>query len=369
MYHHCLHCNAELGANDVIEAFPVGRRVAFDAERGRLWVVCAKCERWNLAPFESRYEAIEQAEKAYRSTSVRMSTDNIGLARWGDGTTLVRVGRPLRPEFAAWRYGDQFGRRRRKAIIGGSLLAAGGAAIVGGAVASGAGLIALLPIAHSFNLIMLTKNQRASLTPLAHPDGKWFLPIGNPRIIPGTRSADDWAIEVGWVRRLEQPKLTLKSWFGNGQNSEQGRVTLTDELARSALAKMLPRVNGGGAPGSRVQDAVSLIEDAGGSEGLMSWAVNQRRVWGAQQTMGDTGDIGYIPKPARLAIEMAVHEERERLALLGELAELERAWQTAEEVAAIADKLLTPESVDTRLASLREKAFTTEAPRHRGKAE
>ena len=353
MYSHCLHCNAKLGTNDVLEAFPVGRRVAFDSLKGRLWVVCAKCERWNLAPFESRYEAIEQAERAYRSTSVRMSTDNIGLARWGDGTTLVRVGRPLRPEFAAWRYGDQFGRRRRRVIIGGSLLAAGGAAIVGGAVVSGAGLVALLPIAHSFNLIMLTKNQRATLTPLAHPDGKWFLPFGNPRIVAGTRGPNDWAIEVGWMRRLDQPRVTLRSWFGNGQNFEQGRVTLSDDLARDALAKLLPRVNGGGAPGSRVRQAVSLIEDAGGSEGVMSWAARQRRAWGAQQNVGDTGDIAFIPKPARLAIEMAVHEERERLALLGELVELERAWQTAEEVAAIADQLLTPESVNMRLDKLR----------------
>ncbi len=342
MYHHCLHCNAKLGANDVLEAFPVGRRIAFDSEKGRLWVVCTKCERWNLAPFESRWEAMEQAERAYRSTGVRMSTDNIGLAKWGDGTTLVRVGRPLRPEFAAWRYGDQFGRRRRRTIIGTSLLAAGGAAIVGGAVASGAGLIALLPIAHSLNLIMLTKNQRASFTPLAHPDGKWFLPIGNPRLLAGTRGPDDWAIEIGWMRRLDRPSLTLKSWLGSGQKSEQGRVTLTDDLARDALTKMLPRVNGTGAPGARVQDAVSLIENAGGSEHLMSWAAQQRRAWGAQQTSGDTGDIAYIPKPARLAIEMAVHEERERLALLGELAELERAWQAAEEIAHIADSLLTP---------------------------
>lgn len=354
MYSHCLHCNAALGANDVLEAFPVGRRVAFDSDKGRLWVVCSKCERWNLAPFESRFEAIEQAERAYRSTSVRMSTDNIGLAKWPDGTTLIRVGRPLRPEFAAWRYGDQFGRRRRRAIIGGSVLAAGGAAIIGGAVASGAGLIALLPIVHAFNMIMLTKNQRAGMTPLAHPDGKWFLPMGNPRIVAGTRGPDDWAIDIGWVRRLDQPRLTLKSWFGNGQNMEQGRVLLTDSLAREALAKVLPRVNGGGAPKGRVQDAVSLIEDAGGSEGVMSWAVKQRRAWGAQQTIGDTGDIAYIPKPARLAIEMAVHEERERLALLGELAELERAWLDAERIAGIADSLLVPEDVATRLAGMKD---------------
>jgi len=43
---------------------------------------------------------------------VRASTDNIGIARHPEGLELVRIGKPLRPEFAAWRYGDQFGRRK-----------------------------------------------------------------------------------------------------------------------------------------------------------------------------------------------------------------------------------------------------------------
>jgi uncharacterized protein (DUF2237 family) len=35
-------------------------------------------------------------------------------SRLREGLDLVRIGRPLRPEFAACRYGDQFGRRRRR---------------------------------------------------------------------------------------------------------------------------------------------------------------------------------------------------------------------------------------------------------------
>ena len=41
----------------------------------------------------------------------------------------------------------------------------------------------------------------------------------------------------------------------------------------------------------------------------------------------------------RLALEMAVHEESERRVLEGELAHLAEAWQGAEEIAAIADRL------------------------------
>ena len=52
MYATCLFCHARLGINDAVEQFPVGRRLAFDAAKGRLWVVCDGCGRWNLSPLE-----------------------------------------------------------------------------------------------------------------------------------------------------------------------------------------------------------------------------------------------------------------------------------------------------------------------------
>lgn len=364
MYTHCVHCQAELGRNDVLEAFPVGRRVAFDEAQGRLWVVCGKCERWNLAPFESRWEAIEQAERAYRGTTVRVATDNIGLARWRDGTTLVRIGRPLRPEFAAWRYGDQFGRRRRRAWFTGGAATLGVGAFVGGAALTGAGLLALAPVLHVSTALLAAGTMRVRYRPLAHPDGDWFLPIGNPRLVPGT-GPEPWGIEIGWVRRLDSPTLTWRQYLSpgiNGNNGENGRVTLHGELARDTLAKLLPSVNGGGATRERVDEAVTLLDELGGPERVLPWAIEQRRAWGAKQTFGDTGDLGYIPRPARLAIEMAVHEERERLALAGELAELERAWLEAERIARIADRLLVPDVITQRLAALRGERPATDVP-------
>ena len=59
MYSTCIFCHSHLGANASVEHFPVGRRLAFDVSRGRLWVVCRKCERWNLTPLEERWEAVE----------------------------------------------------------------------------------------------------------------------------------------------------------------------------------------------------------------------------------------------------------------------------------------------------------------------
>ena len=135
MYSTCLFCNEDLGKNEVVEQFPIGRRLAFDAAKGRLWVVCRKCERWNLTPIEERWEAIEECERIFSETRLRASTDNIGLAKLREGLELVRIGSALRPEMAAWRYGDQFGRRRRKHLI-----------YTGAGVAAVAGLVVLGPV-------------------------------------------------------------------------------------------------------------------------------------------------------------------------------------------------------------------------------
>jgi len=114
MYSTCLFCRAPLGANERIEHFPVGRRLAFDSAKGRLWVVCPSCSRWNLTPLEARWEAIEECERLLRTTPARLTTDRVGLAVLGP-FSLVRVGAPARRELAWWRYG----RRLRRRLWGG----------------------------------------------------------------------------------------------------------------------------------------------------------------------------------------------------------------------------------------------------------
>ena len=63
-----------------------------------------------------------------------------------------------------------------------------------------------------------------------------------------------------------------------------------------------------------------------------------------------------LPLTERLALEMALHEDFERRALEGELAELERAWREAEEIAAIADDLLPSPKLAGALDALRARA-------------
>lgn len=358
MYSTCIHCRKSLGANEAIEALPIGRRIAFDAKQGRLWVVCRGCERWNLTPFDERWDAIEQSERAFRDTRVRVSTDNIGLARLADGTELVRIGAPQRPEFAAWRYGDQFGRRRTKAIVTGVGVTAAAGLIVSGAVASGVGLAALAPLAHVMNVVGLVSAIGMAHKPLDHPDGGRFMPIGSPRIIPSDRAAG-WAIDIGYAAHYHGPDPTLRNggYWGmtrrqEGKN-ELGRVQLHGADAVPLLRRLMPLINRGGARRTVITDGVSLIEGAGGPERFGKWAVGMRREWAAKSTFGDTGDLNAIPVAARLAFEMAINEDAERQALEGELSALERAWAEAEGIAAIADSLLVPESVANQLNRLK----------------
>ncbi len=353
MYTTCLFCSGVLGTNEVIEQFPVGRRLAFDPEKGRLWVVCRRCQRWNLTPLEERWEAIEQAERLYRDTRLRVSTEQIGLARLSEGLELVRIGRPQRPEIAAWRYGDQFGRRRRRQLLGaGAVVTAGGIALAGG-LAAGLGVA----VSYQLGRLLLSLAKR-----------------GNPIVIIG-RVRDDGGKLVNVKRRH-----LLKSTLGMGADGglavnvahTHGVVHLEGSEARRALATLLPTVNQLGGTNDEVQLAVGRLERAGTAERFL---LDQARR-GARLTPvvapedwrqfsdweGAAWESGlYALSPQLgLALEMALNEEQERRLLEGELAELEAAWREAEEIGAIADSLFLPEAVERAFARLKGRGTTPE---------
>jgi hypothetical protein len=108
MYANCIFCSAGLGSNESLPRFPVGRTLAFDAEKGRLWAVCPRCARWNLAPLEERWETLDDAERRFRDCRLRAQRENIGLARLADGTRLVCAWG--RHSWASWRHGATAGR-------------------------------------------------------------------------------------------------------------------------------------------------------------------------------------------------------------------------------------------------------------------
>ena len=113
MYHTCLRCNGSLGANTEISHLEVGRRIAFDTHRGRLWVICTHCGQWNLTPLEERWEALEECEHLARKAEARGSGTTAALAKTESGLELLRVGGMSDADIANWRYGRRIDERNR----------------------------------------------------------------------------------------------------------------------------------------------------------------------------------------------------------------------------------------------------------------
>jgi hypothetical protein len=350
MYSTCLFCNGDLGRNEVIEAFPVGRRLAFDASKGRLWVVCRRCERWNLTPLEERWEAIEACEREFRATKLRVSTDEIGLARVKEGLELVRIGAPQRPEMAAWRYGDQFGRRRRRHYA----MLAGGVAVAGIVVAAGPlmGLVSGAAINPAWQLVNVGRNLYRFRTIIRVPT-----PEGD---VVGTRLSDLRSVRISSRDEtvvLELPEAIERRGASGWFFRRSRRVTmreLTGDAAVRAAGALLPSMNRSGGSAGDVQRAVSMLEVGASPDRLFAGAadtVARTDRWNTGRR--GPGHLYKLPTHVRLALEMASHEESERRALEGELHVLEAAWRDAEEIAGIADDMFLPASVDEELARLK----------------
>jgi hypothetical protein len=343
MYSTCLYCNGKLGANDMLERFPIGRRIAFDAARGRLWVVCAECRRWNLSPIEERFEAIEDCERLFRGTYVRVSTGHIGLAKLKSGLELVRVGRPLRPEFAAWRYASEFFSRRTRAY------ARAGATVVGAAGLSATAASALAPMAIAAGgfsvvafpaLVMATIGTTVLGNAMATDYLRFERVLARFRVgkrVIRVRAKHAQSIELGFDS-LEHATI--------GIQHDAGWTTFKGQRAMHAATALLANTNRHGGSGRLVQSAVDQIESAGNSERYLTRATNRNEwrghrpvsVLNAYRKLGPMN----LDDTERLALEMAVHEEIERRAAEGELAALREAWVEAEEIAAIVDGMLTP---------------------------
>lgn len=341
------------GTNEVIEHFPVGRRLAFDAAKGRLWVVCRQCQRWNLSPLDERWEAIEEAERAYRDTKKRMATDHVGLARLRDGTDLIRVGAPLRPEYAAWRYGDTFGRRRRNHLLTTAAVLAGGFGLIAGAKA-----LAIYGIVGP--LITPTLMYRRMAHPIA------MVPRNDGRLIRMTRYAlHTVRISLTWGQDLRlqfdsfdpdrrAPLHTAAGLRERMKGATAVTVDISGTRAERALVNLLPVWNGSVGSSKTVSAAVDEVERHQSIAELIRAApkIPKPGAFQAATSFG-FGLAQQFNGPSRLALEMMLHEESERRALEGELKELEQRWKEAEEIAAISDSLTLPLAATEKIDMLK----------------
>jgi len=357
VYSSCLFCHADLGRNEVIESFPVGRRLAFDSANGRFWVICSSCKRWNLSPLDERWDAMETCERLYQGTRLRMSTDNIGLARVGKGTELVRVGKALRPEMAAWRFSAQLAARRRQYrwLVAGGVVAVGG--LYAGVAAAGIGIGAF----QGAWQLLHRGFERATRLVLPVPAGS------TEDVSQRYRQFDSWRLfgrESGRVTtrdaiaRVESKHVRgARLWLDSERNDLDLKVPIIGRRlaeyrgagAMSVLPKIVAKFNRFGGSKNDERMAVEMLTTVA-DDGAPDLATGILRRYLGRSL--ETKKLGEYGSPTALALEMALQEQRERELLAGELLELEFAWKEAEELARIADTLV-PTHIDQALARLK----------------
>jgi hypothetical protein len=323
-----MYCTHGLGQNQSFDTFPVGEVVAFDAWKGRLWAVCPRCTRWNLAPIEERWEAVEQAEVRFRGTRLRVQEENIGVAQLPEGTSLVRVGDALPGELAAWRYGKELRRRKRRYRLESAVKVAVGA------------------LALEVLLLRIRARQKEVVyrVPGSAAGGKDVLirekGLQGTRIENGERGGIQVTVPV--------PRSTLTRlhrWVTNSSNPD--RITLSADAAHGLLTRSMVRINAPGAGDKDLRQALEMLQLHGTPERLLERATGgpmmiAERHWTVTKRLQfrDLGPSGRpVPNPVALAFEMLLHEEVERRALAGELEQLREQWREAEEIASIADNL------------------------------
>ncbi|HWG16516.1 MAG TPA: hypothetical protein VN678_01550, partial [Acidobacteriaceae bacterium] len=272
-------------------------------------------------------------------------------ARVSEGLELVRVGDPQRPEMAAWRYGDQFGKRRQRYYM-----IAGGGAVVAAALFSGYAAFGLyvgggVPALNFAAQALGHARNRRIVARVPTPDGVVNVAkshLAQAKIIRSSESG--WQLSLTHQRRATPG---VYKWYEYDPRAARRKdtVNLEPRDALPALAALLPAVNGAGGTRRHVQTAVELVEEAGNATRLLNTAASFAMKHGWNPTM--QGRLSNIPLEARLALEMITHEDDERRALEGELAALEERWKEAEEIAEISDNMFLPSSITDWMSRIR----------------
>jgi hypothetical protein len=395
VYTTCTFCYQALGTNPLLEHFPVARRVAFDPAKGCLWAVCPRCARWNLAPMEERWDAIDECERRYRRTGLRYSSGNIGLAWMGGEVELIRIGRALRPEVAAWRYGAMLQRPRPLRTVVAERAARLAARVAMAVVPARTRAPREARAAASRFMATIRGNRVLDLVQLGDASVSFAQDaMGNAAgaaIDHAAAGGGDRALAVVRHRHLLRAALVRpepgRAWSLQLPH-DHGILTVAGDRGVQLAARLLSVINGsergGGFPPELLEAAVSKVDESAHQDSYFNrvLAIALRTRWGRDgegpheaaasvataapqsddarstterlafaltgRTFWGNGGIGSEPSTAlldvplvdRLALEMAAHEESERRALDGELAQLAAAWREADEIAAIADALL-----------------------------
>src|SRR3990170_3176152 len=324
MFKTCAFCNASLDGDGGPSGLGVGRRLAFDEWKGRLWVICSRCSRWNLTPLDDRLEKIDAVARAARAGRVAAATDQVALIRW-QRYDLVRVGKPMRVELATWRYGERLrARQRDRMLVVVPLSIAAVGLGVAANVAAGGGLGVFVWNMHRIAdrlYVALVGNRRVAVSEPPICDRCGSLMHLRSRHVQHARVVPDAHADIAVVLSCPQCRREGAQLIGPD--------------AVQVLRQGLTYLNVSRSGRRRAEDAARVVEEVGGPDRLLRDLARRELT------------LRSLPPERRLALEMAVDER-------AEVEELERQWREAEEIAEIADgSLSTSEQMEEELRRLK----------------
>lgn len=322
----CLVCGGAFSGEHELEHLPPSERVAYDPDRGRLWLVCGSCRRWSLMPMEDRWEALEALEKEVTDRGkVLARTDRIALVKAGP-LEIVRVGGANRTEEAWWRYGREL--VARKQSYGRLSLAAGlatGAVLAGGWATGGVSFIGAWWLwGHAPDAI------KGGARWLRFGSSAWRGRSECP--ICGHHFHKVAFRDKGGVFLLPHERENMQVVYRcpNCGDLDEGGLRFEAEEGSRVLRRLLAHRHFSGASETRVKSATRLIEEAGSTSTLSRLVVRDGR------------KLDDLQRTGAVALEISVNESIEARLLEMEVAELEAVWKREEELAAIVDGELTP---------------------------
>jgi len=326
MYQTCAFCSGALGGDGGASGLAVGRRFAFDGWKSRAWVICARCGRWNLTPLDTRLDAVAALERMAAAGRVAATSDQVALLRTGP-YDIVRVGKPPRVEMATWRYGERIKARQRekmKVVVPVTLAVVGLSVAVNIAAGGSMGVfIGQVPnLANNIYTGMVGYRKVPIEPPICARCGKVM--VLRSRHVTEARLQHTTSADLALLLRC--PSCKNEGALLEGADAETAlRSGLTYQNLRHSrrLKKKAP-------------EAALRVDACGGAEAFIALQA-QREV-----------KVATYRGAQALALEMSVDEQ-------AEVRDLEREWHRAEEIADIADNLLTPPSIEDELKHLKER--------------
>jgi hypothetical protein len=255
------------------------------------------------------------------------------MARLQEGLELVRIGAALRPEFAAWRYGQRLGRRRRQASQPGT---GDGAGLFGGldrGMQAVQWLLALPFLDAGVRPRHAIRQERL----IRDPGTGYLLRVPEVALVQSvlSREGDGWRLEIPYRSHLEYVLGVDPLAIASFRDHPAVGFFRGTEL-HHALGRVLPTIEDRVPEAAVVQEATRLVErNLEDPTGLFAYVAGRPLRFETRREFL----LREVGPEVRLALEMMAHEETERVALAGELALLEREWRDAERLAKIVDDM------------------------------